>query len=129
VALARPHLESIDVDGVEHLMDPATPARLAALGRRARDVVLLPGFDEFVLGYGDRSAALPDAFAQRVCPGGNGMFLGSVVAGGQIVGTWRRTGNGARRAVQATPFTTFTRKVETAVPRLGAGLDRITARS
>ncbi len=127
VALARPRLESVDVDGVEHLMDPATPDRLAAVRRQAQGVVLLPGFDEFVLGYADRSAALPAAYAQRICPGGNGMFLGSVVARGQIVGTWRRTGSGARRTVQATPFTTFTKQVEAAVPRLGARLDRIAA--
>ena len=127
VALARPQLESVEVDGVEHLMDPATPDRLASMRRHALSVVLLPGFDEFVLGYSDRSAALPDEFAQRICPGGNGMFLGSVVAGGQIVGTWRRSGSGARRTVQATPFTTFSRRVETTLPRLGAGLDRIAA--
>lgn len=122
VAVARPRLETVEVDGVEHLMDPATPDLLVATSRQARSVFLLPGFDEYVLGYADRRAALPPEFAQRVCPGGNGMFLGSVVAGGAITGTWRRTGSGAKRAISATPFTSFSRRVETAIPRLFAAL-------
>ncbi len=35
----------------------------------------LPGFDEFILGYKDRSAVLDAAHADQVCPGGNGMFV------------------------------------------------------
>jgi len=127
VALARPRLASIDIDGTEHLMDPATPDLLAPVRRQARNVLLLPGFDEFLLGYADRSAALPAEFADRVVPGGNGMFLGTVVAGGRVVGTWRRTGSGASRAVQATPFTAFPKQAAAALPRAGARLDRIAA--
>lgn len=129
VAQARPHLESVDVDGVEHLMDPATPDRLAAARRSALGVLLLPGFDEYVLGYTDRSAALPDEFADRICPGGNGMFLGSVVARGQLVGTWRREGSGSRRTVRATPFTKFPPRIQAALPGLAATLERVAARS
>jgi hypothetical protein len=90
VAIARPHLETLDVNGVEHLLDPATPDRLVACRRQARGVFLLPGFDEFMLGYRDRSAVLPAEFAGQVAPGGNGVFRPTVVAGGAVVGTWRR---------------------------------------
>jgi hypothetical protein len=124
VALARPGLESLHVDGDEHLMDPATPDRLAAAGRESGRVTLLPGFDEFVLGYADRSAALAAEFAARVCPGGNGMFLGTVVDGGRIVGTWRRTGSQRRRRIEATPFAAFPHRVQAALPRAGAALER-----
>lgn len=51
----------------------------------------LPGFDEFLLGYSDRSAVLEPAFSGRICPGGNGVFRSTLVLGGQVVGTWRRT--------------------------------------
>lgn len=129
VALARPRLASVDVDGAAHLMDPGTPERLAAVRRQAQGVLLLPGFDEYLLGYADRRAALPAGFADRVVPGGNGMFRGTVVAGGQVVGTWRRAGSGARRTVQATPLTAFPKKVETALPRVSAALDRLAAGS
>ncbi|MGZ3601544.1 MAG: DNA glycosylase AlkZ-like family protein, partial [Ktedonobacterales bacterium] len=52
---------------------------------------LLPGFDEYLLGYKDRSAVLAAEDAQKVVPGGNGMFLPMVVVGGQVAGTWKRT--------------------------------------
>jgi hypothetical protein len=54
-------------------------------------VHLLPGFDEYLLGYGDRSAALADEHSAAVVPGGNGMFRPTVVADGEVVGTWRRS--------------------------------------
>ena len=52
---------------------------------------LLPGFDEFLLGYKDRAAQLDAEHAGRVVPGANGVFRPMVVVGGQIVGTWART--------------------------------------
>lgn len=120
VALAMPQLERLSVDGTEYLMDPATPEALAACRRHAAGVLLLPGFDEFMLGYADRGAALPAEFAQRIVPGGNGMFMPTVVAGGQVVGTWRR--RPARGAFPAEPFTTFTPAVTRAVERRFAAL-------
>ena len=110
-ALARPRLATLDVDGVEHLMDPETPDRLTACRDEAEGVVLLPGFDEFVLGYRDRTTILAPEFADRIVPGNNGMFRPTVVLGGQVVGTWQWTGRGAKRTVTATPFTSFSRAV------------------
>ncbi|MFC9558236.1 winged helix DNA-binding domain-containing protein [Agromyces sp. NPDC056965] len=51
--------------------------------------VLAP-FDEYFLGYGDRTAFCSEADALRVVPGKNGLFLPILVAGGEVVGTWRR---------------------------------------
>jgi hypothetical protein len=107
LALARPQLETLDVDGVEHLMDVETPDRLTACRDEAEGVVLLPGFDEFVLGYRDRTTILAPEFADRIVPGNNGMFRPTVVLGGQVVGTWQWTGRGAKRTLTATPFTSF----------------------
>jgi hypothetical protein len=100
------------VDGVEHFLDPAVPDRLSACRTEARGVFLLPGFDEFALGYGDRSAVLDPRFADRIVPGGNGMFRPTVVSDGRILGTWKYTGTGARRTVTTIPFETFPRDVE-----------------
>ena len=119
LAIARPHLACVEVDGVEHYLDPATPDRLAEFRAETRGVFLLPGFDEFVLGYGDRGAVLDAEFADRIVPGGNGMFRATVVSDGRIVGTWRYAGSGARRTVRAEPFTTFRDDVVAALPRLG----------
>ena len=115
LAVARPELEALDVDGAEHFLDPGTPGRLAACRTEAAGVFLLPGFDEFVLGYRDRTTILDKEFAERIVPGNNGMFRPTVVHGGQIVGNWGWTGRGAERAVQATPFTTFPESLSSAV--------------
>jgi hypothetical protein len=115
LALARPALAALEVDGVEHLLDPTTPDRLAACRTEAGGLFLLPGFDEFVLGYGDRRAILDPEFAERIVPGNNGMFRSTVVHGGRIVGTWQWTGRGPKRAVTGTPFTSFPESVTTEV--------------
>jgi hypothetical protein len=57
----------------------------------ASDIQLLPGFDEYLLGYKDRRAVLEPSYAGKIVPGGNGIFKPMVVADGQIVGTWKRT--------------------------------------
>jgi hypothetical protein len=124
IATARPELARLEVDGVEHLLDPRTPELLAAHRRAARGVFLLPGFDELVLGYQDRTAVVPAAFANAIVPGGNGVFRATVVADGTAVGTWQHTGKGDRRSISATPFTTFTAAVEKAIPRVYAALPR-----
>lgn len=118
LAVARQELERVEVDGVEYFMDPETPARLDACRRRARGVFLLPGFDEYMLGYQSRGIALPAEFAQRIVPGNNGMFLATVVAAGQVVGTWKRN----KKTVLAAPFTSFTDKVQHAVERAYSAL-------
>lgn len=117
VALAREDIDALVVDGTEYLLDPATPERLAACRDDARALRLLPGFDEFVLGYGDRDAIIDPAFAERLVPGRNGVFRPTVVRDGRIVGTWRAVGSGARRRVETTPFTSFPKTAERAIER------------
>ena len=120
LALARARLAAVDVDGVEHLMDPATPQRLADARAEAAGVLLLPGFDELILGYADRSATLDPAHAGRVVPGGNGMFRPTVVARGRVVGTWRRVGSGSRRRIEAEPFADLPATVRRGIERRAA---------
>jgi hypothetical protein len=122
LALAGPSLERVEVDGVEHWAGPGTPALLEARRERAEGVHLLPGFDEFVLGYAERGAVLPAEFASRIVPGGNGIFQPTVVVGGQVVGTWKRVGTGAKRRVVTTPFTELPARVAAAVQ---AAADRV----
>jgi hypothetical protein len=116
LAVARSQLESIEVDGTEYLMDPATPDRLATHRAAAKGAFLLPAFDELVLGYRDRSASVPSEFSGQLAPGGNGMFRAMVVEDGQVVGTWKR-GPKPDDPPVATPFTTFTRRVESVLAR------------
>ncbi|NEM06331.1 winged helix DNA-binding domain-containing protein [Geodermatophilus normandii] len=122
LAAVRDRLAAVDVDGTEMLLDPATPERLAACRADAEGLHLLPGFDEVVLGYADRTCTVPPGHADRIVPGGNGVFRPTVVTGGRAVGTWRWTGTGARRRAEAEPFTAFPDGVAERVPDLAAGL-------
>jgi hypothetical protein len=62
----------------------------ASRSSESRGVHLLAGFDEYLLGYRDRTAVLAPEHSNRVVPGGNGVFLPVIVVDGQIAGTWRR---------------------------------------
>lgn len=68
---------------------------------------LLPGFDEFMLGYRDRSAALSPEYADAVCPGGNGMFRATLVLDGQVCGTWKAVANRTRVTISPSLFRPF----------------------
>jgi hypothetical protein len=124
LALARPQLATLDVEGTEHFMDPQTPELLKACRDDASRVFLLPGFDEFILGYQDRSATLPAEFANRIVPGGNGVFRPTIVSDGEVVGTWKHKGRGEKRTLDATPFTSFSDEVALAIPGLYGALPR-----
>ncbi len=97
---AREHLVTDD-DGL--LLDPATPERLAAVYDPGAEL-LLPGFDEFVLGYGERAEILDAEHADRIVPGGNGVFRPTVVRDGRVVGCWKWTGSGKNRRVERELF-------------------------
>jgi hypothetical protein len=122
LAVAGDRLTTVEVDGVVHWLDPETPDRLAACRADAERVLLLPGFDELVLGYADRTCTVPAAFADRLVPGGNGVFRPTVVSGGRAVATWRATGRGARRSVELDPFTELAPGVATAAEAAWASL-------
>ncbi len=66
----------------------------------AATVFLLPGFDEYVLGYKDRRDVLAPEHASKIVPGNNGVFLPALVVAGHVVGTWTR-----RRATTALGLT------------------------
>lgn len=87
LAEVEQRLETFELDGVRYWQGE-TPAEGAG-------VQLLAGFDEYVLGYKNRSAFASSAIMAAVVPGGNGMFRASIVLDGQIVGLWsikRRVG-------------------------------------
>ncbi|MFI2485410.1 winged helix DNA-binding domain-containing protein [Promicromonospora kroppenstedtii] len=66
-------------------------------------VVLVPGFDEMVLGYQDRGL-VADAEAMRtVVPFSNGVFRPAVLLDGRLVGTWRRAPKAAEEAYELVP--------------------------
>ena len=87
LAAAGPMLVSQTIQGEEYWQarESAAPD-----GDQAGDFHLLPGFDEYLLGYTDRGAVLSRQNAQKIVPGNNGVFKPMVVVDGQIVGAWKR---------------------------------------
>ncbi|WP_448851200.1 DNA glycosylase AlkZ-like family protein [Corynebacterium sp. 335C] len=71
--------------------------RAAELDRAARGGLLLPAFDEYVLGYRDRLFAMDAATHDHVVPGNRGIFRKTVVVDAVVRGSWTRTGAPGRR--------------------------------
>jgi hypothetical protein len=70
--------------GLERAGDVASPAPGRIPPR------LLPAFDPYLLGWKDRSFAVPDALAKQVHPGG-GILRAVVTDDGLVTGTWSLT--------------------------------------
>lgn len=116
LAAVESQLEAIDVDGVIRY-------HRAGLQTAAPGVHALPGFDEYVLGYQDRSAQLSTDFAPAIVPGNNGVFRPTIVVDGEIVGTWSKSTTAKKVRIASEPFAPLaarqTRAFSTALERYG----------
>jgi hypothetical protein len=101
----RGQLVELVFRGTSYWLSRETAALLDDGVPGSRTVLALPGFDEFLLGYTDRSLVLPAEHSQKVVPGGNGVFKRMIVHGGEVVGTWSRSGTGRSAGVEPEPFT------------------------
>lgn len=94
----------------------------------ARRTYLLPGFDEFMLGYSDRSFAVPVEYLPRIVPGNNGVFRATVVIGGKVAGLWAQTKKSREVSIDVTPFSPLTtsamRGISLAATRYGRFIGR-----
>jgi hypothetical protein len=90
---ARAGLEALKDQLIEEKVDGKIywmPQKQSKQRKSAQNVYLLPGFDEYMLGYRDRSAILDPQHAQLIVPGGNGIFYSTIVSDGRVVGIWKR---------------------------------------
>jgi hypothetical protein len=81
---------------------------------------LLPAWDEFTVGYRDRSAVLDPAHGPLVNAGG-GVLKPVMVIGGRVVGTWKRTLTKRSVVVTLEPFSRLSRGSLAAFERAAAG--------
>jgi hypothetical protein len=107
VADARAGLEMVSsqlvretVNDTAFWMPPDTPT--------LRDVsptaYLLPGFDEYMLGYTERDAFLDAKHATKVVPGGNAVFKSAIVVDGRVAGIWHRAFKKKSVVITPAPF-------------------------
>lgn len=106
LAVAGDRLTEWDVDGTSYYLPAsADPSNLGGAPKQRSPILTLPAFDEYLLGYGDRSLAIDTEHFTRVVPGKNGIFFPIVVTRGRVVGTWRAPANGSAAPVaEATLF-------------------------
>ena len=104
IAVASDTLCTASVDGATHWMTADSPAP----SRRRAEMFALPGFDEYLLGYSERSSQLAPEHARRIVPGANGIFLPTIIAAGRVIGTWRRTATNGIVEVVPEPFENLT---------------------
>lgn len=106
IAAAGDAVASVEVGGLAMHVDPAALDRQGAATPVEKPglVLALAGFDEYLLGYKDRALMLAAEHKQAIIPGGNGVFQWTLVRGGQVIGTWRRTPRSGRVIVDAMPL-------------------------
>ena len=95
LAVAREELEVTEFDGAEFFHE-------AIEEQGADGIRLLPAFDEYLLGYQDRSLQLAGESLGDLVPGGNGVFPNTLVVDGVVRGTWRRPSRAT--SLEVTPF-------------------------
>ena len=74
-------------------------------------VYLLPNYDEYTVGYTDRSAIFDTQHNTKLDSRGNFLFNHVVVINGRVVGTWKRTLKKSEVVIELAPFRKLT-KVE-----------------
>jgi hypothetical protein len=111
IEMAKSQLIQETVAGKACWMSPTIPTARD----RSPTAYLLPGFDEYLLGYRDRSAVLAARHAPRIAPGANGVFNPTIVIDGQVAGTWKRTFKKSTVTIALSPFASLTEAKRRAV--------------
>lgn len=66
-----------------------------------QSVFLLPNYDEYIVGYADRSAIFNSVHTEHLGARGSVLFNHTIVLDGQVIGTWKRTLS--KEGIQVTP--------------------------
>ncbi|NII24472.1 winged helix DNA-binding domain-containing protein [Pseudoflavitalea sp. X16] len=103
-------LERVEVEGITYLMSSDRPAL-----KKKVTVHLLPGFDEYLLGYTDRSVVVEDKHAKKLAMTANGQFSSTIVVGGRVDGIWKRTMDTKNVDITTTYFDAAGKSVQQAV--------------
>jgi hypothetical protein len=83
---------------------------------------LLPGFDEYLIGYKDRSAVIESEYIKRLNTGG-GILSPTIIINGKVAGTWKREFKKDKVIIKSKLFNSITkvnkRKLFEAAERFG----------
>lgn len=102
-------VERVTLAGTGYLVAPGTVGLTdAQVDEAIARPLLLPGFDEYIIGYGSRAPQLDEGHLSRIVPGRNGVFKPMVVVDGEIVGVWSKKVTAKTVTVTLEPFTGIT---------------------
>ena len=100
VSLNSDLLSSFDNDGVMYYFDEEA----CSFKETKKQHHLLPAFDEFFIGYKDRSASIPVAENSKLFSN-NGIFWPSLITNGRASGSWKRKITGRHLNINIDLFT------------------------
>lgn len=116
LAAAADHLRTVTLGGTDYHVAADTPdLSVDAVEEALAEPLLLAPFDEYLLGYADRTAIVTDAHSERIVPGRNGVFKPIVVVDGEVVGAWNRRLRTNDAVVVVEPFVPLPRSVRAAL--------------
>jgi hypothetical protein len=110
VELAKKQLAKETIHGNDYWLNASI--KLSPIDPGA--MFLLPGYDEFILGYTNRSAVIEEKNIKRITPGG-GLFIPIIVMDGRVIGTWKRSTSKTIIKIETTPFRRLTAEQRKAV--------------
>jgi hypothetical protein len=93
------HLTSEDVEGSTYWFAPDLRDTTTL-----KSTFLLPGFDEFMLGYTNRTLMVDKMHLPKIIPGNNGMFMPTVVIDGRVEALWKREIRICTVSIELYPF-------------------------
>lgn len=125
IDIAGGALDHVEVGGATYWFDAAAPAAR----RTGATAILLPNFDEYTVGYADRSAILdpsrpfrPELFAF------SSILSNVVVIAGRLGGAWRRKPGRDALRIEVRPLATLSAQERTLVEAAGGRLSRFLGR-
>ncbi|MEP6956672.1 MAG: winged helix DNA-binding domain-containing protein [Chthoniobacterales bacterium] len=110
-AIEAAELARETIEGVAHWTD----GREVVRANDEPAAHLLPAFDQYLLGYRDRSAVLEAEHSGKVTPGNNGIFMPTIVLNGRVAGVWKRVVKPQSVTLMASPFRAFTKTAQGAI--------------
>lgn len=121
--LVKPQITNEVVEGVTYWFAASAPPVKKMTGT----TYLLPNFDEYMVGYSDRSSIIDPAHLKMLDGFGTILLGNSIVIDGRIVGSWKRTLNKKAVVIKANLFKPLNKSgasaLNAAVKRYGKFLD------
>jgi hypothetical protein len=108
---ARAGLEMIKSQLLHEVIDGQTcwfPSAAPVEKSTSPTAYLLPNYDEYVVGYTDRSAIFDASHSPKLDSRNNPLFQYIIVINGRIAGTWKRSLKKNNVLIELSPFTPLT---------------------